>query len=306
MEVFHRQSVSHITTVAVYEDMSVKQVCFDPNTREVQIYRASPDVEDGCRFMRATKFAFDFKDLGNVIACMPMLKDKEEPLIEIAVKQTKRLVFLLNEQFGNWEMGYQKKKAVQKRKAVLVDLVNEDLDDQPVRSNLRVEVLKPDYEEELNRFENVKFKKNEDFESVVDRLIEFQKDVLDSYPHLRSDKIFVEAEDAIDERYFKRHVELFKYFTFQLNFDKEDRSMSRISLIRQYSNDLKAVDETFDGDFVKNEKKVHELCRILRATHSAARGAARDQQASSSRGSSSTVTSAGGVYNRGPPSKKKN
>ena len=73
-------------------------------------------------------------------------------------------------------------------------------------------------------------------------------------------------------------------------------------MIRQYSNDLKAVDENFDADyFVKNEKKVHELCRMLKATCSAA----ADQQ-SQSRGSSSTVTSAGGAYNRGPPSKKKN
>ena len=79
--------------------------------------------------------------------------------------------------------------------------------------------------------------------------------------------------------------------------------MSRISLIRQYSNDLKAVDENFDADyFVKNEKKVHELCRILKATRSAARGAA-DQQANSSRGSSSTITSGGASYR--PPSKKK-
>ena len=222
MEVFDRQSVSHITTVAVYEDESVKQVCFDPNTREVQIYRVSPDVVDGLRFMRASKFAFDFKDLPNVIACMPLLKDREEPLVEIAVKQTKRLVFLFNEQFGNWEMGYQKKRAIQKHKAVMVDLINEDLDDNPVRPNLRVEILKPDYEEELNRFENVKFKKNEDFESLIDRLNEFQRDVLDSYPHLRSDTKLSLEGDGMDEKYFKRHIELFKYLTFQLNLDKED------------------------------------------------------------------------------------
>ena len=33
MEVYHKQSVSHITTFAMYEDGSVKQACFDPNTR---------------------------------------------------------------------------------------------------------------------------------------------------------------------------------------------------------------------------------------------------------------------------------
>ena len=233
---------------------------------------------DGLRFMRASKFIFDFKDLQSVINCMPLLKDREEPLVEIAVKQTKRLVFLFNEQFGNWEMGYQKERAIQKRKAVMVDLINEDLDDNPVRPNLRVEVMKPDYEDELAHFESIKFKKNEDFETLIDRMNEFQRNVLDTYPHLRSDaKISLEG-DGMDERYFKRHIELFKYLTFQLNFDKEDRSVPRISIIRQYSNDLKAVDENFDADyFVKNEKKVHELCRILKATRSAAHGVS-DQQ----------------------------
>ena len=205
-------------------------------------------------------------------------------------------------------MGFQKKKAIQKWKAVVVDLDNEDLDDNPTRSILRVEVLKPDYDEELNRFESIKFKKNEDFEVLVDRMNEFQRDVLDSYPHLRVDnaRIFPES-DGMDERFFKRHIELFKYLTFQLNYDKEDRSVSRISIIHQYSNDLKAVDENFDPDyFVRNEKKVHELCRILRATRSAACGVAdqQQQQSQSSPGSSSTVTSAG-IYNRGPPTKKK-
>ena len=304
MEVYHRQSVSHVATIAAYEDGSVKQVCFDPTTREVQIYRACPDVEDGLRFMRASKFSFDFKDLQSVMNCMPLLRERDEPLLEVAVKQTKRLVFMLNEQFGNWELGFQKKKAIQKRKAVVVDLDNEHLDENPSRSNLRVEILKPDYDEQLNRFESIKFKKQEDFETMIDRLVEFQREVLDSYPHLRSDKISFE-DDGLDEKYFKRHIEIFKYLTFQLNYDKEDQSVSRISIIRQFSNDLKAVDEAFDPDhFVKNEKKVHELCRILKATRSAAHGVA-DQQSQSSRGSSSTVTSAGGNF-RGPPSKKKN
>ena len=79
--------------------------------------------------------------------------------------------------------------------------------------------------------------------------------------------------------------------------------MSRISLIHQYSNDLKAVDENFDADyFVKNEKKVHELCRILKATHSAARGAALADQQSSQSSHGSPSTSVGNSYR--PPKKK--
>ena len=70
------------------------------------MYRACPDVEDGFRFMRISKFIFDFKDLTSVINDMSLLKEKEEPIIEVSVKQNKRLVFALNEQYGNWELGF--------------------------------------------------------------------------------------------------------------------------------------------------------------------------------------------------------
>ena len=264
MELYHKQSVSHITTLALYEDGSVKQICFDPNTREVQMYRACPDVVDGLRFMRIAKFVFDFKDLPSVVNSMALLREKEESLIEVAVKQNKQLVFYLNEQFGNWELGFQKKKAIQKRKAVVVDLENEDLDEGPSRSNLRVEVLKPDYDE-MSRFESIKFKKQEGFENMADRMNEFQRDVLESYLHLRVDgqNRITRENDEMDERYFKKHIEIFKYLTFQLNYDKEDQSVSRISIVRQFSADLKAVHEDFDPDFyVRNEKKVFEYCSL--------------------------------------------
>ena len=137
MEVYHKQNVYCIVNIAHYEDLSVKQVCFDPVTKEVQIYRACPDVEDGYRYMRLSKFVFDFKDLDNVINNMPLLKDQDETTIELAVKPNKRLVFALNENFGNWELGYQKKRAIQKRKAVVADLSEDDVEQSvPVQKNL--------------------------------------------------------------------------------------------------------------------------------------------------------------------------
>ena len=79
--------------MACYDDGSVKQVCYFPPSKEVQIYRASPDVEEGCRFMRIQKFSFDFRDLNSVINGMSLVGDKTSGIIEIAMKASKRLVF---------------------------------------------------------------------------------------------------------------------------------------------------------------------------------------------------------------------
>ena len=56
MELYHKQNVTNITTLVSDEDGSVKQTCYFPPSKEVQIYRASPDVEEGCCFMRIQKF----------------------------------------------------------------------------------------------------------------------------------------------------------------------------------------------------------------------------------------------------------
>ena len=79
--------------------------------------------------------------------------------------------------------------------------------------------------------------------------------------------------EEMTEQFFKRHIELFRFITFQMNYDKESRSISRIALFRQYNSDLIAVDEVFDADFfIKNDQQVFEYCKILRAARDAARG----------------------------------
>ena len=292
MELYHKQNVSHITTIAVYEDGSCKQICYDPTSKEVQFYRACVDVEGGCRFFRYTKFCIDVKDLDVVINNIHRLKDEDEVLIELATKHNKRLVFALNEQYGNWDLGFQKKVVVQKRKAVMVDLAeDEDLDQNvPNQKNIRVEILKPDYDVEMGRFDCIKFKKNEDFDYIADRMLEFRRELFESYPHLRSKHIEVpDINSGVTDQYFKKNIDVFKYLTFQMNVDKENRSISRIALLRQYANDLKACSDAFDLNFfVKFEKDVFHYCKILRATHNAS---SRQQESSGASCSSSYTRS---------------
>ena len=291
MELYQKQNVVAITNIAYYDDLSVKQVCFDPVSKEVQIYKAGPDVEGGFRFFRLSKFTFEFKDLDAVINNMSTLKDNDELLVELSVKATKRLVFAFNEQYGNWELGFQKKKPVQKRKAVVVDLSQDDIDQSPGNGNLRIELLKPDYDCMMN-FECIKFKKCENFEFMIDRLMEFRREVLDEYPNLRNQFSQVVNFDSNDfnQHYFKKNIDVFKYLAYQIGFDQESRSVSRIALLRQYANDLKAISGNFDLNlFIKNEKKACEYCRILKET----RNQVREEKSSSS-------------YTRSqPPSKKK-
>lgn len=287
MELYQKQNVTGITNIAYYDDLSVKQVCFDLNSKEVQMYKACPDVEGGFRFFRLSRFSFEFKDLDSLINNMSMLKDNDELLIELSVKATKRLVFSFNEQYGNWELGFQKKKSIQKRKAVVVDLSSDDVD-QPVSSgHLRVELLKPDYDP-MSNFDCIKFKKHENFDFMVDRLMEFRREILDEFPNLRNEFLSVNSND-FDQHFFKRNIDIFKYLAYQVGFDQESRSVSRIALLRQYANDLKAISANFDLNlFVKNEKKACEYCRILKET----RNQAREEKTSS--------------YTRSqPPSKKK-
>ena len=94
MELYHKVGNACITNLVTYPDCSVKQVCFNPRTKEVEIYRAAPDVEDGYRYLRLAKFAFDFEDLEQVIVKMGTLYDDETMIVPVVVKPSKRLVYI--------------------------------------------------------------------------------------------------------------------------------------------------------------------------------------------------------------------
>ena len=75
-------------------------------------------------------------------------------------------MYKYNEEFGNWELGFQKKAVSQKRKAIVVDLEEEDLGE---GSNMQERQAVPSIQyEEMNSYDMIKFKKNEDFDFMID------------------------------------------------------------------------------------------------------------------------------------------
>ena len=125
--------------------------------------------------------------------------------------------------------------------------------------------------EETNSYEMIKFKKNEDFDFMIDRFLEFQRDVYETYPYLC--KKNEELKDKWSEDFMKEHIELFRYMTFQMNYDKENKITGRIALIRQYQNELKVMDKRIDcNDLIKNDDQVNEFCKILRAARDSVSG----------------------------------
>ena len=73
-----------------------------------------------------------------------------------------------------------------------------------------------------------------------------------------------------------------------MNFDKENKIMGRIALIRQYQNELKVMDKHVESnDLIKNDGQVYEFCKILRA--------ARDS-VSRKKGKKMNVNIIGGIF----------
>lgn len=181
--------VSCITTLANYVDLSVRQVCYNYKTKQVEFDKAAPDVEDAYRFFRSMKFSTDFDTLDEIIEKMRVLGDNEVVLVPIIVKFDHRLVFQYDEKYGNWQMGYQKKSSVEKGKAVVVDLDNDDVESevgvcQEKRKDVDI-ALKYD---DMSFMDQHKFKRNDDFEEIANHLVEFQHMVYNEYPNLWSKK----------------------------------------------------------------------------------------------------------------------
>lgn len=65
-----------------------------------------------------------------------------------------------------------------------------------------------------------------------------------------------------DENFMKRHLDLFCFITFALEYDKTEHSLSRIGLIRRCSDDLSHVDSSISAtDIVKNDSVCYEFCK---------------------------------------------
>ena len=83
---------------------------------------------------------------------------------------------------------------------------------------------------------------------VAEKLQEFQSDVLSQHPELREkrkvddvdfvgdevDHVKKKASVKWDEGFLKKHLKLFLYLTFDLEFDKVINTLSRIALVRKH------------------------------------------------------------------------
>lgn len=80
----------------------------------------------------------------------------------------------------------------------------------------------------------------------------------------RKRKLSVEGNALWSELFMKEHIDLFKFSTFQINYDHEIKNTSRIGLLRQYESELSVIDgDVKVNDLIKNDAKVYEYCKIL-------------------------------------------
>ena len=183
MDVYTKERVTCVKTLASYTDDSVKQVCYRPISKTVEIYRAAPDVKYGTRFLRNAKFSIDWNELNDDIEKLDSLQDPLAVMILIATSHDKRLIFRRNETYGNRDMGYEMRSSVHKRTPLLVDLDEEDLDAEkllPEKHQCEMELI---YDPMGNNC--LHFKRSNDFEEIKTRLIEFRRKVCEEYPKLR-------------------------------------------------------------------------------------------------------------------------
>ena len=88
----------------------------------------------------------------------------------------------------------------------------------------------------------------------------------------RKKKIEV-PKDGWNDDFMKEHIELFRFMTFQMSYDKENKVTGRIALIRQYQNELVVMDKNIQSnDLIKNDTQVYEFCKILRAARDSVSG----------------------------------
>ena len=90
---------------------------------------------------------------------------------------------------------------------------------------------------------------------MAEKLQKFQSDVFSQHPELREkrkvdnidfvsediDHLKKKASSKWDEEFLKKHLKLFLYLTFDLEFDKATNALSRIALLRKHIYELKVI-----------------------------------------------------------------
>lgn len=77
MELYSKEYVKCIVTLASYHDHSVKQACYKHSNKTVEFYRAAPDVVNGTSYLRNRKLSIHFDELNDVIEKMELLCDPD-------------------------------------------------------------------------------------------------------------------------------------------------------------------------------------------------------------------------------------
>ena len=185
MELYTKEYVKCIVTLASYHDHSVKQACYKHSNKTVEFYRAGPDVVNGSRYLRNRKFSINFNELNDIIEKIDLLCDPDAVRVIIQSDSKKRLICQINGQYGNWEMGYEKKSSTLKRKALVLNLDEEEDMEIEVMETER-NTIADDYEpiEDGNKFQ---FKKTDNFQDIKSRLMELKRCIYQEYPSLRKE-----------------------------------------------------------------------------------------------------------------------
>ena len=64
----------------------------------------------------------------------------------------------------------------------------------------------------------------------------------------------------------KKHLSLFNYLTFDLDYDKALNSLSKVALLRKHIVELKMVRKGLDiEDYIANEKICFEFCKRVKS-----------------------------------------
>ena len=209
MGLFTKSNFEVVTKLIRYSDASEMQVCFNKWNKTCEIYRALPDVKNGSRFMRNTKFHFDFHHLLPLVDVLSRVSDDELKYV-VVVEKDKRLVLCKNEEFGNWNLGYESKRKVADVEPLVADL--DAIEDNDLEIITRSDSPEISGFDEMDKFKRFTFQKRDLLVSISEKLLVFRITLLDIYPELRRDSKVCNVENFLlkwNEDYLKKNLNLF-------------------------------------------------------------------------------------------------
>ena len=81
------------------------------------------------------------------------------------------------------------------------------------------------------------------------------------------DHVKKKASVKWDEGFLKKHLKLFLYLTFDLEFGKATNASSRIALLRKHIYELKVIVPEIElNEFIQNNNVCYDYCKQVRET----------------------------------------